>query len=175
MAIALANDLYLPSWLGHPVELHRTIKDHGPDRRGRSQIGQWTLDVKHDPFTAAVSCTLRAPHMTFEHAAVSFRFRPDTDTFNAMYRVDTGPAYSWRISAMALAAHGVQIQNDDIRNPSGGKVTVPYNALVGGKVVWVRPGPKVAATPFKIDDLPTAVTAARSQGCGVEFAGAPTE
>ncbi|HEY2661069.1 MAG TPA: hypothetical protein VGI79_15210 [Caulobacteraceae bacterium] len=175
MAIALAYDLYPPSWLGHPVELHRSHKDHGPNGKGRSQIGQWTLDVKHDPFTGTVSCALRAPRMSFEHAAVSFRFWPSIDTFDAMYRIDSGPAYSWRISALALAAHGVKLQADDARNPSGGKVTVPYNALIGGKTIWVRPSPEAAATPFKIDDLPAAVAAARSQGCTAEFAGAPTE
>ncbi len=175
MAIALAQSLHLPSWLGHPVEIHRTERAPGASNPARRRIGQWTLEIKHDPFTGAISCALRAPRMNFEHAAVSFQFWPTIDTFGAEYRIDGGQAYSWRISAMALAAHGVKIQTDDARNPSGGKVTVPYNALIGGKTIWIRPGPKASATPFKIDDLPAAVAAARSQDCGAAFAGAAAE
>ena len=172
MAMALVTDLHLPSWLGHPVELHRRPAPGGGPENTRQQIGQWTLAVKHDRFTGALSCSLTAPQMSFERAALTFRFSRRTETFDAVYRVDAGPAFSWRLSAMALAAHGVQLQTDDAANPSGGRVILPYSALVGGKTVWIRPSEKQRAWPFRIDDLASAVTAAKDAGCGTEFVGA---
>ncbi len=169
MAMALMFDFHLPSWLGHPVEL----RPPAGDVRGR--IGPWTLEVKRDQFTGQISCSLQAPRMRFDRAAVTFRFSPRTETFDAVYRVDAGPPHSWRLSAMALAAHGVPLQTDDARNPSGGLVTLPYSALVGGKTVWIRPSAKARAWPFKIEDLTSAVNTARSSGCGADFTGALSE
>jgi len=170
MAMALLFDFHLPAWLGHPVELRRPA---GGEARGR--IGPWTLQVKRDGFTGQVTCSLVAPRMSFDHAAVTFRFSPRTETFDAIYRVDAGPAHSWRPNAMALAAHGVQLQSDDARNPSGGRVTLPYTALVGGKTVWIRPSAKARAWPFRIEELTSAVNAAKSSGCGADFTGPVSE
>ena len=171
MAMALVSDLHPPSWLAHPVAFMR--HENAPDRRDR--IGQWALDVKRDSFTGTVSCSLKAPRMSFDRAAVTFQFSPRTETFDAVYRVDAGPALSWRISAMALAAHGVRLQNDDALNPSGGRVILPYSAVVGAKTVWIRPGPKARPRPFTIEGLSTAVAAARQAGCGADFTGALAE
>ena len=169
MAIALVHDFHLPSWLGHPVTLERSAT------HDRNQIVPWRLEVKHDPFTGAISCSLRAPRMSFDHGALTFQFSRSTDTFDAIYRIDAGQPFSWRISAMSLAAHGVQIQNDDPANPSGGRVIIPYNALIGGQTVWIRPGPKAAAWPFKIEGLTAELMAAKSQGCPAGFTGALSE
>ncbi|QUD90434.1 hypothetical protein [Phenylobacterium montanum] len=175
MPVALVADLHLPSWLGHPVELHRRPAPPGVPEDARQRFGPWTLNVKHDRFTGQVSCVLSAPRMSFDRAAVTFQFSPHTETYDAVYRVDTGPAFSWRLSAMALASHGVKLETDDPTNPSGGRVILPYSAVVGGKTVWIRPSDKKRAWPFRIDDLAPAVAAAKTAGCGAGFVGAVAE
>ena len=172
MAMILAHDLHLPAWLGHPVEFSAP---HRPGNVTRSRLGRWVLVAKRDPFSGAITCTLRGERMSVAHSALTFEFSSRADTYDAAYRLDAGPAIPWRASAMTLAASGVRFDTGDAANPSGGLVSLPLGVVAGARTVWVRPSPKAHAVAFKIEDLGPALAAAKSAGCGAAFEPAAAE
>ena len=136
-----------------------------------ARFGGWILKVARDPFTGARTCTLRAHRMAFDKGAVGFGFSPRLDTFEAVYRVDSGPPHAWRANVMTLAAHGVVFQTDDLPNPSGGLVILPISALRDAREVWIRPSPRSRPTAFRLQHLASALEVAQRRGCSPEFLG----
>ena len=153
-------------------QLHRPMRSAG---LGRHRFGPWTLEIQRDAFTGVLSCSLRAHRMVFMHASVAFQFSPNLNTFDADYRRDSAAAMPWRTNLMALAGHGVRFQTDDLRNPSGGLVAIPYNAIMGAQAVWIRPSPRSTPVRFKVDRLPIALEVAKRDGCDRSLLGAEPE
>ena len=161
MAIVLPFPPTPVGWFSHASSTTPRIE--------RRRIGQWTLEIDHDPFTAQTSCRLHARSMTYGPAAMTFQFSPDQNTFDAIYRIDDGPPTPWRINAMTLASRGVVLQTDDLTNPSGGKVFAPTSALADAHSITIRPSPYARARTFNLADLPAALQAGAAAGCGAEL------
>jgi hypothetical protein len=135
----------------------------------RQRIGKWMLEVNHDPFTSQTWCRLKGHGMTYGPAAMTFKFDHHTDTFGAVYRIDQGPAVSWRVNAMTLASRGVKLQTDSLNYPSDGRVYVPTVALTGAQTVVIRPAPTEPTRSFDVSGLADAVGKAQADGCGSAF------
>ena len=161
MAILLPHPPNLVTWFEHSDPSRPTVE--------RRQIGQWRLAVARDPFTGKVHCELKARGMAYGPAAMTFFIGARADTFAAVYKIDNGPATPWRVNAMTLASRGVALQTDSLTNPSGGKVFVPTPALTGAQSVTIRVSPSARPRAYRLDDLPAAVAAAQSAGCGSDF------
>jgi hypothetical protein len=145
---------------------------HGPSTRPvahRRRVGHWTLEVTSDPFTGAIGCRLHGRGMMLERGVMTFDFGADAHTFEAVYRIDQGPATPWRVNAMALAAAGASLQTDSLKNPSGGKVLTPLGPLIGARKITIRPSPTAEARTFTLADLGPALHAASAAGCGPDF------
>jgi hypothetical protein len=148
-------------WFSHPESSRPTAH--------RERIGKWVLQVDHDPFTGQTWCRLKGGGMTYGPAAMIFKFDSHTDTFGAVYRIDGGPAVSWRVNAMTLASRGVTLQTDALNNPSGGRVYVPTAALAGAQTITIRPSPTLPTRTFDLSGLPGALGKAQAAGCGAAF------
>jgi hypothetical protein len=133
------------------------------------KFGQWTLEIRSDPFIGATRCSLHAPRIDIRQAVAVFHFPRRTDTFDAMYKVDAGPAVSWRVNSMFIASHGARLETDDSSHPSGGEVAIPLPALDGATAVTIRPGPDERAHAFRLDGLSAALTGAGEAGCKADF------
>jgi hypothetical protein len=161
MAIAMADLANTVAWIAP----HDAAK---PSLR-RTRIGQWTLVVRRDRFSGATNCELRARAMSYARGVVTFRFGRGVQTYDAIYRVDDGPAVSWRVNAMTLASTGALAQSDDLANPSGGRVVTPLSVLSGAQTITIRPALGKKPHTFKVADLPSAMAAAEAADCGPDF------
>jgi hypothetical protein len=135
----------------------------------RQRIGQWTLETTRDPFTGSTSCRLRTGAMSYSRLAMTFQLGRRVDTFDAFYKIDQGPAVSWRVNAMVLAASGVLLQSENLSNSSGGRVAVPLSVLVRAGAIAIRASSQQNARVFSLKDLPAALGRAKAAGCGSEF------
>ena len=132
------------------------------------RVGQWTLSVTHDPFAGTTRCALAARAMVVDRGVVTFYFGDQARTFEALYKVDAGPAVSWRANAMVLASTGSLAMSEDLVNASGGRVPVPLSVLAGARSISIRISPKVRAREFSLADLPAALARAEAKGCEPE-------
>lgn len=129
------------------------------------RVAGWTYEVDQDPFTYLKSCRLYRRGVTYTHETLTFHLPPWIDTSEAIYRIDNAAAQPWRASATELAAKGVTLQRDDLRNPSGSVVPIPARQLVDANVVTIRPSQTGSLVQFRVDGFSRAITAARSAGC----------
>jgi len=148
-------------WIQHTDSTRPTVSRH--------RIGKWLLEVSHDPFTAQTWCRLKGGGMTYGPAAMTFKFDRGVDTFGAVYRIDNGPAVSWRVNAMTLASRGVPLQTDALHNASEGRVYVPTAALAGAQSITIRPAPTAPTRTFDLRALPAALDRAQTEGCAGAF------
>ena len=162
MVVVMADPGPPAAWLG-------SLEAARPTTR-RIRTGQWTIVVTRDRFADAVSCQMRAHDVTYAGGAVTFHFGAKVHTYEASYRIDDGPAISWRANAMTLAQTGALTPSDDLLNPSGGRVTLPAKLLDGAQSVTVRTSARARPRTFRIGDLAEALTTAAAAGCGPDFA-----
>ena len=106
--------------------------------------------------------------MVVDRGVVTFYFGDQARTFEALYKVDAGPAVSWRANAMVLASTGSLAMSEDLVNASGGRVPVPLSVLAGARSISIRISPKVRAREFSLADLPAALARAEAKGCEPE-------
>jgi hypothetical protein len=143
------------------------VFDHRPAAVSvqRQHLGQWTLTVRRDRFAGATTCELRSRSMTVARGAVTFRLGANVRTYQAMYRLDDGPAVSWRANAMALASLGALPNGESLDNPSEGLVAVPLSTLSDTQTITIRASFVDRPRKFKLGDLPAALRAADAVGC----------
>jgi hypothetical protein len=153
---ALAALLALPFTGGHPAD----------EQRQHHHMGAWSLSVTHDRFAGQVKCKVAAHAMDFERQALVIRLPAKTDTSEAVYRVDGGPARPVRGDQMELADLGFALHQGDLANPSGGLVRVPARLLADAHQVSVQARPGAKVFNFRITGLDAALETARLAGCG---------
>lgn len=127
----------------------------------------WTLNVRHDGFSGTTSCLIKGRKMTYRHGVLTFHFSPRTDTANALYRVDQGPAQSVGLVAPEAAGLGAEFKSKNTKNPSDGKVHIPTSHLEAAQTVAVRPNKQRRATSFSLSGFEQAITVARQLNCDV--------
>lgn len=134
-------------------------------RPNRLQAGRWTIEIDDDRFAGAIRCVVRGPGIAVGPVAAVFALPRSTPSFDAIYRIDQGPPVVWRTVAIDLAAHGVRIEHDDLKNPSAGQVPVPLAAVANAQSIAIRADPAAPAYVFALDGLSTALAAAARAGC----------
>ena len=154
---ALMALLLLPPLFGHGA----------PDPAPR-RVGAWTVRAHTDRFTQRSTCAVARPRVRYERQALVLQLPARLDTSAAVYRIDDGPVISVGADAMELVRLGFALHDDDLANPSGGRVTVPASRLGGAHTIRVEAGPRGAVYTFKVDGLASALDAGRSLGCGAD-------
>lgn len=152
---ALMALMLLPPLFGHGAPDHATRR-----------VGAWTVRERTDRFTHRASCELVRPHVRYERQALVLQLPRGVDTSAAAYRIDGGPVVSVGEDAMELARLGFALHDDDLANPSGGRVTVPARRLAGARIVQVEVKARGAVYRFKVEGLAGALDAAGRLGCG---------
>jgi hypothetical protein len=152
---ALMALLLLPPLFGHGA----------PDQATR-RVGAWTVRERTDPFTRRSTCVVTEPRVSYERQALVLQLPARLDTSAGVYRIDDGPVISVREDAMEVARLGFALHDDDLANPSGGRVTVPARRLTGARTIRVEVKPRGAVYSFKVDGLASALAAAAELGCG---------
>jgi hypothetical protein len=161
---ALMAFLLLPPLFGHGAP-NPASKPTSPDHAVH-RVGAWTVRTRTDRFTGRSACTLTRPQVRYERQALVLQLPARLDTSAAVYRIDDGPAVPAREDAMELARLGFALHDDDLANPSGGRVTVPVRRLVGAHTIRIEAKPRGAVYRFKVDGLASALDAASRMGCG---------
>jgi hypothetical protein len=131
----------------------------------RRDVGGWTVATRTDAFTGEVRCDVFRREVSFERGAVVIRLGPRINTFDAAYRVDSGPLRRSRDDAMQLAAMGFRLSEDDLRNPSRGIVRIPNVNIGGANAVTVESRPFARPVVLSVAGLGAAVEAAKAAGC----------
>ena len=152
---AMMAFLLLPPLFGHGAPDHATRR-----------VGAWTVREQTDRFTHRSTCAVVRPRVRYERQALVLQLPARLDTSAAVYRIDDGPVISVRDDATELARLGFALHDDDLANPSGGRVTVPARRLTGARMVRVEVKPRGAVYSFKVDGLTSALDAAARLGCG---------
>jgi hypothetical protein len=129
------------------------------------------LVARRDDFAGAVHCRLRGRRMSWKDGAIVFQFSRRINTFDALYRLDGAQPVSWRINAMSLASSGVRFNDENLSNPSDGRVAIPLQVLNGAKSISIRPAVGERPLAFDLADLPSALRAAREAGCDAAAVG----
>ncbi len=156
-------DLHAISQAMNPVKLFRPASSYS--HTTRTAFGKWTLEVRQDPFTGGASCRLHARSMNFYRTAVIFRLPPKANSYQAYYRIDDGPATAWRSQALAIAAAGIPLGDEQRLNPSNGRLPLPYEAVKSARMVRIQVAANAQPVRFNLDGLDGAVTAALAAGC----------
>lgn len=132
----------------------------------RAQLpGGWRLSRTKDDFTETVGCKLERRDVRLFSGVVTFSFGRNTDTANAIYRLDGGPVRTAGELGPEVAGHGVSYMTGNTWNPSDGRVRVPWTTLTGARSIDIRANPKRHPRAFALDSLDAAVAAARDGGC----------
>ncbi len=127
----------------------------------------WILYVRQDRFTGTTSCLMKGRKMTYRHGVLTFHFSRRTDTANALYRVDQGPARAVGLVGPEAAGLGAEFKSKNTKNPSDGKVHIPSAHLEAAQTVSVRPNKKRQATSFSLTGFDQALTVAKRLNCDV--------
>lgn len=161
---ALMAFLLLPPLFGHGA--HDPVNRHGAPDHATRRVGGWTVRTRMDRFTGQSACALIRPHIRYERQALVLQLPAGLDTSAAVYRIDDGSVVPIREDAMELARLGFALHDDDLANPSGGRVTVPARRLIGARTIRVEVKPRGAVYRFEVDGFASALDAAAQLGCG---------
>jgi len=136
----------------------------------RTRLGAWTLVRTVDPFIKSVNCKLYAQGISYENGVVAFQFSRSARTYDAVYSLDGAAPVSWRINALELARLGAAFSSNDVENPSGGQVSIPYSVLSSSVTLTIRPDANGGTRTIRLDPLHAARRAASGMGCLRSFA-----
>jgi hypothetical protein len=162
MLLTLALVSVLP-WL--PFGHHATAAAPANPAQSHSRIAGWTLSVRRDPFVGSAVCQLYRGRASYERQALVLRLPPRTDTAAAVYRVDGGAPTPVFADRAAIASLGFALWRDQLDNPSGGLVRIPYAKLTAAHQVQLETRLRGRIWSFPLDGLPAAVAAEHSAGC----------
>lgn len=134
------------------------------------RLPTWQFATYRDRFTGDVRCKLyqgrlQHPDVTYAGKTVAFHFRTSLNTTDAAFRFDGGEVRAWRTEYPKLIKLGVQLDGDNLENPTGGLVILPQDDLKNVHSVTVRPTPKSAPKTFGVDGLTDAIASAATHGC----------
>jgi hypothetical protein len=132
------------------------------------KTGDWTTKVRSDRFTGEISCSLQTSRIGFHRDTLVFRLGRDTDTSEAFFSVDGGPARSVREPRLENETHGFFLDSGPIDNPSGGRVALPLSVVRDAKQVRIRASPRHSPRAFDLAGFPAALAAAKAAGCKEE-------
>lgn len=158
--------LALLSALSHPFA---GLSPHprGDVQASHYRLEGWRLDVRKDQFSGLTSCKLQRGDVLLERGVAVFQFRRSVDTANALFRLDEGQPQTAGSVAVEAAGLGAQLRTGNLKNPSDGRVTIPYRVIGGARLVSIRPNPRTSHRDFNLVGLPAAVGAAQAQGCDI--------
>lgn len=137
---------------------HQTITRH-------HHVGGWTVRVVWDRFTGDISCTVRKGRVELQNDVLIFHSPEWTDTSDAIFRIDGGPARSVHEATYEDQRRGYYRQGGPLANPSAGEVALPTYYVTGAKLVWIRPDARQEPWHFDVSRFADALALARSWKC----------
>lgn len=165
-ALALAGPFGLRHIPRPPYPFH-AFKPGPAERQPEAArlAGGWRLELRRDTFTGATRCRLDMRRVRFSGGVVTFSFGPQVDTANALFRIDGGPVRSAGEVGPEAAGLGAALLSGNTRNPSDGRVILPWSQLKTAGRVDIRPNSRAAVRAFPVGELREAVEQARARGC----------
>lgn len=132
----------------------------------RHRFDKWTYEIATDRFTGGKSCVVRRGDVSLVNGVVTFRFKPDLDTAAAWYRLDDAVARPVSDYTLELRRAGAPpVASDDLANPSGGLVRLPFSAMKSASKIAIRIDERRSARTFKLAGLALAASASAAKGC----------
>jgi|688.fasta_scaffold242530_2 hypothetical protein len=145
---------------------------HGQSQTAQQQfrLPTWEVATYRDRFTGEVRCKLyqgrlQHPDVTYAAKTVAFHFRTTLNTTEAAYRLDGGEVRAWRAEYPKLIRLGVQLDGDNLENPTGGLVILPIEDLKAVHTITIRATPRTTPRTFGVDGLADAIASASTHGC----------
>jgi hypothetical protein len=143
-----------------------SVASPAPQAQSRSTIQGWRLTVRRDLFTGRNTCRLVRGRQALDRQVLVLRLPSKVDTTAAVYRVDWGAPMPAVDDRAAVASLGLALWRDDLTNPSGGLVRIPYAKVASAHTVAVEARPRGRIWTFSLSGLPAAVAAAKAANCG---------
>lgn len=127
--------------------------------------GAWTLILSRNRFTGATTCMLKGRRMEVRGPALVLQFPKSVDTSDAWIRIGAEDAWPWRRLIPDLHQMGVRLREDDLENPSQGRVAIPIRLLVDATTLVVAPSERSQTRRFTVSGLSDALERANGRGC----------
>jgi hypothetical protein len=128
-------------------------------------VGGWTVRVMWDRFTGDIDCTVRKGPVELKNDVLVFHGPPWTDTTDAVFRIDGGPARSVHEATYDDQRRGYYRNGGPLENPSAGEVALPTYYVTNAKWIYIRADAKRAPDAFDVRRFPEALALARAQKC----------
>lgn len=128
----------------------------------------WRVVVKQDRFTGQKHCTASVDAMTYDRGVVTFHFPTQTDTANALFKVDSDPARPAGEVAVEAAGLGASFSGRNLQNPSNGEVHIPARYLASATTVGIKPNDKAGHRDFKLRGVSAMLATMQAHGCVVD-------
>jgi len=152
------------------ILLSISLFGHGQLNTSSQHVAGWTLKITRDPYADQTSCSLRKGRVIFERHSLVFDFGAGTDTDNAFFRLDGGAPHSLSEVKIEDERNGFFDNGVSLKDPLAGRVVLPVSAVADAKEVSIRLSPKYGPHTFDVRGLADALAAAKSAGCGADFA-----
>ena len=146
------------------------FSSHPPLRVRHGVLHGWRYEQVDDRFTGGESCRLSRGPIQVSNGIVRLDFGRGVDTSDAVYRIDGQAARRWRDDIPVLTSLGVNVQRDDLANPSGGVVLLQLGPVLSAGEIDVRVGGSLQTHRFRLEGLSDAVQAATLKHCIVDQA-----
>ncbi len=144
--------------IAHIIAL--SLFGHSAIQSADYRVDRWRVQVSHDSFTGAVQCRATSGNLRISGDQLLVRLGSGTDTTQAAYRIDGGPAapaYTTRLPWSEVAgAWG---------NPSAGRIPVPLSQLQSASTLAVRASPNASIRTFDVRSVPQVLAELRRQAC----------
>ena len=128
-------------------------------------VRPWTIKVRSDSFTGAVTCSARSHDVIVNGPLAVFQLGADVDATSAIYRLDLGAGRPARGSNFDEALASNLARKPRLTNASGGRLGVPSSELLGVKRVDIRTSPSAPVRTFDVSGLGRVRDAELAAGC----------
>ena len=166
-ALALLPHLAVPH-VGIQNPFHPFNPDPNAEVRTYSSRlpGGFTLVQVRDAFRGSNACRLDGRGVRLAGGVATFSFGHGVDTANAVFRIDGGPIRSvGEVAQESGRPRRALPRIANTRNPSDGRVRIPWSKLAGAERVEIRANAKSEHRAFALRPLAAAMGEARTQGC----------
>jgi hypothetical protein len=133
--------------------------------QSRRVIEGWRLTVRQDRFTGRNTCLVARGRQSLDRQVLVLRLPETVDTSRAVYRVDWGAPMAVSDDRAVVATLGHALWRDDLFNPSGGLVRIPYAKVANAHMIAVEAQPGGRIWTFSLAGLSAALAAAKSSQC----------
>ena len=141
-----------------------------PVKHRYGEVAHWKFHLTDDRFSGVKQCQITRGPIQVEKGFVRFQLGRSADSADAIYSIDGQPPQNWTVVSPELVKAGIDVEEDNLSNPSGGVVFLPLEMVRDAHEVRIRASGWVSPRIYKISGLPTSLDLAKEQGCDVTSA-----